>query len=368
MKLVEMKCKNCGAVLKEDAEAKEVKCSFCNTIFKVDDEVQHHKFDDAEQTGYEFEKGKIRAREEAKQEKVIAQYNQEKKQNNLKWWIIGWIFFFPIPLTILIWRSKWDNKKKIIATAILWILLIIFGALSSLENESNKETRITECYSKETYNKLDELIGAENIDGNFTDSYSCQEIRLNNQYNKSIEIEMDGDDLVAIKLDGKYIYNIDSTVEIYDPTTMRVKKQTNNDSTIFLKNTNAKEYYKILCGVTGLSENNSKNVIGDINEYSSVNSNYMVEVGANKATDEIGYVTITTINAEDPTNAFMALTRLDYDGKEPAKLTTFIRDNKGKKGEITIGDIKFSIWNNSANKPVIEAKTIGFDKYVESLK
>ena len=64
----------------------------------------------------------------------------------------------------------------------------------------------------------------------------------------------------------------------------------------------------------------------------------------------------------------MALTRLDYDGKEPAKLTTFIRDNKGKKGEIIIGDIKFSIWNNSANKPVIEAKTIGFDKYVESLK
>lgn len=145
MKLVEMKCKNCGAVLKVNPDDKDVTCSFCNTSFKIDDEVQHHKFDDAEQTGYEFEKGKIRAREEAKQEKIReqnailqAQYEEEKRRKNLKWWIIGWIFFFPIPLTILIWKSKWEQKTKIIATVILWVVLLIISALNPSDTTSTQ--------------------------------------------------------------------------------------------------------------------------------------------------------------------------------------------------------------------------------------
>ena len=58
MKLVEMKCKNCGAKLKVNFDIKEANCQFCGTEFRIDDEVQHHKLDDAEQTGYAFEKGK----------------------------------------------------------------------------------------------------------------------------------------------------------------------------------------------------------------------------------------------------------------------------------------------------------------------
>lgn len=27
-----------------------------------------------------------------------------KKKNNMVWWVLGWIFFFPIPLGILIYR------------------------------------------------------------------------------------------------------------------------------------------------------------------------------------------------------------------------------------------------------------------------
>ena len=156
MKLVEMKCKNCGAKLKVNAEVKEANCQFCGTEFKIDDEVQHHKLDDAEQMGYELEKGKIRAREEAKQAKIEeqnailqakieeqkailqAQYEEEKRKKNLKWWIIGWIFFFPIPLTILIWKSKWDQKKKIIATVVLWGVLLLIGTLSPNDTTSTE--------------------------------------------------------------------------------------------------------------------------------------------------------------------------------------------------------------------------------------
>ena len=59
MKLVELKCKNCGATLKADPELDEITCKYCQTTFKMDNEVKHVKFDNMEQNGYEFEKGVI---------------------------------------------------------------------------------------------------------------------------------------------------------------------------------------------------------------------------------------------------------------------------------------------------------------------
>lgn len=67
MKLVEMKCKNCGAQLKVNLEQKQSYCQFCGAEFHIDDEVQHIKYDDMEQAGYEFEKGRIKAQKEANQ-------------------------------------------------------------------------------------------------------------------------------------------------------------------------------------------------------------------------------------------------------------------------------------------------------------
>jgi uncharacterized Zn finger protein (UPF0148 family) len=81
MKLVEMKCKNCGSNLKVNPEDEKVTCQFCGSTFNIDKEVQHHKLDDAEQTGYELEKGKIRAREEASQKKNEEQIKKEIEFN-----------------------------------------------------------------------------------------------------------------------------------------------------------------------------------------------------------------------------------------------------------------------------------------------
>ncbi len=55
MKLVELKCKNCGANLKVEENAKEVTCNFCNTTFSIET---------MEKDGYEFEKGRIKAQKE----------------------------------------------------------------------------------------------------------------------------------------------------------------------------------------------------------------------------------------------------------------------------------------------------------------
>lgn len=71
MKLKELKCENCGADLKINSETKEVKCEYCHTKFKVDHGMF---FEDMEQAGYEFEKGKLRAQKEHRDQQLKSLY------------------------------------------------------------------------------------------------------------------------------------------------------------------------------------------------------------------------------------------------------------------------------------------------------
>lgn len=64
MKLVELECQNCGAALKIEEGADTITCPYCNATYKIDDEVKHVKYDDMENSGYEFEKGRIKAQRE----------------------------------------------------------------------------------------------------------------------------------------------------------------------------------------------------------------------------------------------------------------------------------------------------------------
>ncbi len=59
MKLVELKCKNCGAQLKVEEGTSQVKCEFCGSTFSVDD---------AYNEGYKYTKGVLRARSEQMEE------------------------------------------------------------------------------------------------------------------------------------------------------------------------------------------------------------------------------------------------------------------------------------------------------------
>ena len=64
MKLVELECQNCGAALKIEEGTDTVICPYCKASYKIDDEAQHIKYDDMENSGYEFEKGRIKAQKE----------------------------------------------------------------------------------------------------------------------------------------------------------------------------------------------------------------------------------------------------------------------------------------------------------------
>ena len=67
------------------------------------------------------------------------QYEQQKK-SSLILWILGWLFFFPAPIMVLIWRKKntWNTKIKIAVTIAFWLVFFIIGL------SDNKDTTSTE--------------------------------------------------------------------------------------------------------------------------------------------------------------------------------------------------------------------------------
>lgn len=147
MNLLEMKCKNCGALLKVEEDAKYIECQYCNTKYKLDDEVQHIKYDDMEKSGYEFEKGRIRAQQE--QKRAQSNYNNlnnvnntsKKKNNKTLWLILAWIFLLPFTATYFIAKNnKLDKKKKIVIIAIMWVIFLVIAYANPSENIKNTQS------------------------------------------------------------------------------------------------------------------------------------------------------------------------------------------------------------------------------------
>ena len=145
MKLVSLVCPQCGGTLKAPENVKQMQCPFCNTTVMLDDEVQHVQFDNSKQAGYDFEKGRIAAQQDHaaqqaryNQEVIRAQQEAKRKRKNLIWWVLGWIFIFPVPLTILIVKSKKLKPViKAVLIAALWVTVILFGAIANLDQQKN---------------------------------------------------------------------------------------------------------------------------------------------------------------------------------------------------------------------------------------
>ena len=73
MKLFSVTCPHCGGKLEVTANSKMVTCEYCNCDFMIDDEVKRVHLTNAEQTGYEFEKGRQRAIREEELAKYLAE-------------------------------------------------------------------------------------------------------------------------------------------------------------------------------------------------------------------------------------------------------------------------------------------------------
>lgn len=155
MKLVKMICPNCGGTLEVSDTSKQAKCPFCDSVIAVDDEVRHIQFDNTEKAGFDFEQGRMRAQQEAvsariaeEQTRVQAQQDAERKKRNLVWWVLGWIFLFPVPLTVLIVKSKKLKPLwKVILVVALWGTILLIGALSGNDGaQADNTTTTTQLY------------------------------------------------------------------------------------------------------------------------------------------------------------------------------------------------------------------------------
>ena len=122
MKFIKMKCPDCGSILDIDAERKQVLfCHHCGSKLLIDEEITKVQLDDPEKAGYEFEQGRIKARQEEKrkehekQEKIAeakrvmeenykkqhAIAEQEMAVRNAKYTLHGWLLFIAVIIALI---------------------------------------------------------------------------------------------------------------------------------------------------------------------------------------------------------------------------------------------------------------------------
>lgn len=154
MKLVELKCKNCGAQLKVEEGTTQVKCEFCGTTFSVDD---------AYNEGYKYTKGVLKAHSEQMEE------NFNKAQELIK-------------------NSNIGKTSKVFAVVFVTIFILIFCFMGyNIYTTFSKTENVTETahdsFEVDSFNTQYE-IDAGKRSGFFIVS-TLDDIVTNNKTNKS---------------------------------------------------------------------------------------------------------------------------------------------------------------------------------------
>lgn len=173
--LVPAQCTNCGGLLKVDPSQEAAVCQFCGTPFIVSKAVNNYNVQNntyqttvvnqakkgtvesildyaSQRKQQQLEEERLRAEEERRraeeerkraEEERIRKEEQQKKKKTTALWILGWIFFFPIPLTIILMRQKDMNPKVkygiIVGVWVVFIILALAGGGRDKE-ETPKET------------------------------------------------------------------------------------------------------------------------------------------------------------------------------------------------------------------------------------
>lgn len=142
MKYVDPKCPNCGAALNPD-DGSTAFCQYCGAKLTVDDEAQNLNVANGEEVGYQFEKGRQRAENEA----VAAAPQPPQQPKQKTWlWVLGWIFIFPLPLTLILIKKQNMNKMlkySIIAAAWLVYLIIGFAGMGSKSEGAPQDVAVS---------------------------------------------------------------------------------------------------------------------------------------------------------------------------------------------------------------------------------
>lgn len=137
MKLLKTICPHCGAPLQVDSRAQQAVCEYCGMATLIESSNPQTAKIDSEREGYLFEKGRLRAQSEQAQKPIVQQVQYEyvpvqKKKRHTFWWVMGWVFIFPLPATILIVRNrKMHWIVKTVLVLLIWGLYFAIGLSGS---------------------------------------------------------------------------------------------------------------------------------------------------------------------------------------------------------------------------------------------
>ena len=158
MRLIELKCKNCGAKLKIEDNVKKVTCKYCNTEFSVED---------AYNDGYNFEKGRMKAQTE-----------QLEELNN-------------IMMNSPIFKKFFSSEHLVIIPAV--ISIIIFLSIYIFITTSLKSMNSIDSFEVTRFNNSFEIyVGTNN---GIQVSSLIDEVQTNNRKNKDKMIEFEYKDV-----------------------------------------------------------------------------------------------------------------------------------------------------------------------------
>ncbi len=106
---IDNQCPQCGALIREGNV-----CEYCGAriSYEEDEEPEVPMQDQPTPEAYEYD-------------------GIPKNNRTMMWWILGWVFIFPVPVMILIWRPKctWKLPVKITVTVLFWILFFVIQML-----------------------------------------------------------------------------------------------------------------------------------------------------------------------------------------------------------------------------------------------
>lgn len=145
--------------------------------------------------------------------------------------------------------------------------------------------------------------------------------------------------------------NITNTVQNTNETIQNTSLQ-NQSVILSLSNSNGKDFYESLCGVTEIEEKEGT-FENNITIYKEENENYKFEIKSNY-NNEIISVKMEVLGDIDYDNFLIASTRMDYKNSNKALLLNWILENKGKNSTTKIGDANFKLSIGTNNKPILE--------------
>ena len=166
---VPAKCTACGGELEVDPKQETAVCRYCGETFVVSKAVNNYnvehntyntKIVNERKGDMESMLNFISDREDKKYARAKEQKAERSKRNKTLLWALGWIFIFPVPLTILMLRNKKLADKVrygIIAAAwVVYILLLVITQITG-DKDSDKAADVSSETSSAAESEADDI-------------------------------------------------------------------------------------------------------------------------------------------------------------------------------------------------------------------